>query len=355
MGAMSKDRDYYQILGVGPDASVDEIKKAYRRLAVKNHPDQGGDEEEFKQINLAYEVLSNPDKKQRYDQFGEAGVGSQGGFNQKDFTNTQGFSFNFDGTDFADILGSFFRQRPGDGQATTTARTVLELGFKEAIFGVDKNLELKLADVCDTCQGQRAENKTDIKTCQTCNGRGQLVRTLNTPLGPIKQQAACRPCRASGQLITKPCRSCRGRGVKEQIKTIKISIPPGVDDGIVIRLDNQGPKDRHGRAADLLVILQVKPHKFFTREGDLILSEQSISMVDAALGADISVETVDGPVDIRVPAGTQPGTDFKLSQKGVPHLNSANRGDHIVNLTVDIPTKLTRKQRKILTELADHS
>ena len=351
------DPDYYQALGVGRSASADEIKKAFRRQAVKHHPDQGGDEAKFKKINEAYEVLSNPDKKQRYDQFGKAGLGGHrqappgGGF-----TNQQGFHFEFgDLGDFGDLFGNLFGGG-GRRRAQTTARDLemaLEIDFMEAIFGVEKTVELDLDGQCPTCSGSRAKPGSKVKDCTTCDGQGEIIQTIQVPLmGRVNQRMACSVCAGSGDLITDPCTTCKGRGVSSQSRKIKIQIPAGVEDGMVIRLAGQGEANAKGQSRDILVQLRVRPAKQFTREGDLILSAQAINMAEAALGTELSVETVDGPVSIRIPAGTQSGTDFKLAGHGAPRLNGRGRGDHIVNLTVLTPTRLSKKQRKLLEQLA---
>ena len=351
------DPDYYQVLGVGRNASADEIKKSFRRQAVKHHPDQGGDEVKFKQINEAYEVLSNPDKKQRYDQFGKAGLGGQrqappgGGF-----TNQQGFHFEFgDLGDFGDLFSNMFggggRRRP-----RTTARDLemaLDIDFMEAIFGVEKTVELDIDGQCTTCKGSRAKPGSEVKDCTTCDGQGEVIQTIQVPLmGRVNQRVPCSACGGSGHLITDPCTTCKGRGVAAQSRKIKIEIPAGVEDGMVIRLAGQGEANAQGQSRDILVQLRVKPDKQFTRESDLILSTQAIDMVEAALGAELSIDTVDGPISIRIPSGTQSGTDFKLAGHGAPRLNGRGRGDHIVSLTVLTPTRLSKKQRKLFEELS---
>ena len=357
--SQTKEIDYYEVLGVDRNASADEIKKAFRRQAVKNHPDQGGDEAKFKRLNQAYEVLSNPDKKQRYDQFGAAGLGGQGqpGSSGAKWQNAQGFDFRFGGADFdlGDIFGSFFGGRQsGQGQARPAdAEVSLEIDFAEAVFGIEHDVSVSLDDVCLDCDGRRASAAADIKKCSVCQGKGQVQQTIRSPLGPITHASACRNCAGSGEIVSQPCRGCNGRGVVTKSKKIKIAIPGGVEDGTIIRASGEGPKDRHGRAGELYLLLRVRPHKQFTREGNLILSQQSISMVAATLGAEIDVETIDGPVTIQVPPGTQSGTDFKLAGHGVPRINSQDRGDHIVSLTVEIPTKLNRQQRDILSQFAD--
>ena len=345
--------DYYQILGVDRKASVDEIKKAYRRQAVKNHPDQGGDEAQFKRINEAYEVLSNPDKRQRYDQFGQAGLGAEPGPGGG-FQNAQGFDFNFSGGDFdfGDIFSSLFGSRGGPGRRSQglDAETEIEISFREAVFGVEKQISVNLPDVCDGCRGSRSQKPDGVKTCAGCQGRGQLQRQFQSPLGVVSQMVSCSDCQGQGQVISKPCPGCLGSGLVNKDKRIKIAIPAGVGDGTTIRAANQGPKNRQGRSGDLYLLLRVSPDKQFTREGNLILSQATIDLVQAALGAQIEVETVDGPVKIKVPAGTQSGTDFKIAGHGVPNLNRRGRGDHIVSLKVVTPTRLSQAQKQLLEQ-----
>lgn len=353
---MSK-RDYYEVLGISKDASADEIKKAYRRKAVENHPDQGGDEAAFAEINEANEVLSNPEKKQRYDQFGHAGVGggsqADGGFGG---FNGQGFNFDFGDGGLGDIFSSFFGggaraggARPERGRDVEVA---VELTFEEAIFGVERKISIELNDVCDHCKGKKAEPGSNVKKCETCKGSGQEVRVMQTMFGNIQQAVVCSTCQGEGEIPDKPCTSCDGKGVARKKKDITLKIPAGIDDGAIIRLREHGEVTSNGSAGDLFVNVRVKPHKHFTREGDLVLSEQEVDMVDAALGAEIEVDTVDGKVKMKVPAGTQSGTDFKLSGHGVPHIKRDTRGAHIVTVTVKTPTKLNKKQKELLKEFA---
>lgn len=352
---MSK-RDYYEVLGVGKNASADEIKKAYRRLAVKYHPDkEGGDEAKFKEVNEAHEVLKDADKRQRYDQFGHAGVGGNGGGGNP-FEGFGGFGgqnihFDFGDGGLGDIFGQFF----GGGRAREPRRgrdveVSLQLSFEEAVFGVEQSIELTLEDTCSHCKGTTAEPGHDLKTCATCKGSGQQTRVMNTMFGAIQQTVTCETCKGRGKVPEKVCSVCRGTGTEKRPQTIKVKIPAGIDDGATIRLRGRGEALTGGEKGDLFIHIRVKAHKKFTREGDIILSDEHISMVDAALGTEVDVETVDGTVTMKVPAGTQSGTDFKLSGHGVPHMNSDKRGPHIVNIIVDIPTKLSRKQRKILEE-----
>ena len=346
-------KNYYETLGISKSASTDEIKKAFRRLAVKHHPDRGGDEAKFKELNEAYEVLSNPEKKQRYDQFGEAGLGGRGGFNQQGGFGEQDFNFNFGGG-LGDIFGSIFGQnRTQTPKSGHDVEIILNLSFKEAIFGIEKEINLSLNDVCDQCQGSCAKPGSKVAKCDDCQGQGQRIKVMKTVFGNFQQQTTCPVCSGSGQRIDTPCPSCRGRGVKEQKKVIEVVIPAGVSDGQTIRLRDYGEKNKKGLAGDLYIIIQVEPDKHFTREGDLVLSQETIDIVQASLGAQIKVKTVDGPLTMRVPAGTQSGSDFRLTKKGVPHIKGSGRGDHIVRIIVETPTKLSRRQKELLKEFKD--
>lgn len=361
---MSK-RDYYEVLGISKEASPDEIKKAFRKLAVKYHPDkEGGDEAKFKEANEAYEVLKDSQKRQRYDQFGHAGVGgSAGGASGNPFEGFQGFGgqgaqgFNFDFGDggLGDIFGSFFGgQTAGQGQRARRGRDVeteITLEFEEAIFGVEEKLELTLDDTCEHCKGTTVEPGSSLKTCPTCKGAGQQTRVMNTIFGQIQQSVTCETCQGKGKVPEKVCTVCKGKGTERRKQTISLKIPAGIDDGATIRLREHGEAIADGPKGDLYVHIRVKPHKKFTREGDLILSEEHISFSDAALGAEIEVETVDGAVTMKVPAGTQSGTDFKLSNHGVPRLRSEKRGSHIVSIIVDTPKKLSKEQKELLEKL----
>lgn len=357
---MSK-RDYYEVLGVSKSASDDEIKKAFRKLAVKYHPDkEGGDEAKFKEINEAHEVLKDKQKRQRYDQFGHAGVGgASGGGGGNPFEGFAGFGgqgqsfeFNFGDGGLGDIFGSFF----GGGsnqQGSKRGRDVethLNLTFEEAVFGTEKTITVNLDDECPHCKGTTVEPGYEMKTCPTCKGAGQQTRVINTMFGAMQQAVTCETCRGRGRVPEKVCTVCRGKGTEKKKQDIAIKVPAGVDDGATIRLRERGEAIADGPKGDLYVNLRVKPHKKFTREGDLILSEEHISMVDAALGTEINVDTVDGDVRMKVPAGTQSSTDFKLSGHGVPHLRGSSRGAHIVSIIVDTPTKLSKKQKELLEQ-----
>jgi molecular chaperone DnaJ len=355
-------RDYYEVLGVSKDASADEIKKAFRRKAVELHPDkQGGDEAKFKEINEAYEVLKDPSKKQRYDQFGHAGVGGAGGGGNPfegfgGFGGGAGQNVNFDFGDLGlgDIFGSFF----GGGQQQARPRQArgrdvesrVEITFENAVFGTQVSLNLNLEDTCDHCKGTTVEPGHNLETCDQCGGSGQVVTATRTIFGNIQQAAVCPKCEGRGKIPEKICTVCTGKGTQPKKQKIELKIPAGIDDGATIRLREHGEAVANGPKGDLYVNIRVKPHKKFTREGDLILSDEHIDMVSAALGTEIDVETVDGKVRMKVPAGTQSGSDFKLSGHGVPHLRSTNRGAHIVTLIVDTPTKLTKQQKELLEE-----
>ncbi|HJP80900.1 MAG TPA: molecular chaperone DnaJ [Candidatus Saccharimonadales bacterium] len=353
---MSK-RDYYEVLGVSKDASADEIKKAFRKAAVKYHPDkEGGDEAKFKEVNEAYEVLKDQQKRQRYDQFGHAGVGGDSGAGGG---NPFGGGFggqnvNFDfGEGFGDIFGQFFGGGAGRQQGPKRGRDVetsITLQFAEAIFGVEKEISLTIDDECSHCKGTTVEPGHSMKTCPTCKGAGQQTRVMNTIFGQIQQAVTCETCQGRGKVPEVVCSVCHGKGTERRKQTIKLKVPAGIDDGATIRLDGRGEAIGGGSRGDLYVHIRVKADKKFTREGDIILSEEHISMIDAALGTEIDVETVDGNIRMKVPAGTQSGTDFKLSHHGVPHLRGNARGAHIVSIIVDTPTKLTKKQKDLLEQ-----
>lgn len=358
---MSK-RDYYEVLGLSKSASADEIKKAYRKAAVKYHPDkEGGDEVKFKEAGEAYEVLKDSDKRQRYDQFGHAGVGGSsggpaGGNPFEGFGGGgQNVHFDFGDGGLGDIFGQFFGGGAGQQQrGPRKGRDIevsLQLTFKEAVFGVEEKIELDMDDECSHCHGTTVEPGHDMKTCPTCKGSGQVARVMNTIFGPIQQAAVCETCHGRGKVPEKVCTVCHGKGTERRKQTTKLKVPAGIDDSSTIRLRERGEAVGGGERGDLYVHIRVKAHKQFTREGNIILSEQHVDMIDAALGTEIDVVTVDGKVRMKVPAGTQSGDDFKLSGHGVPNLNSDKRGPHIVNIIVDTPTKLSKKQRKLLEEL----
>ena len=350
--------DYYEILGVSRDADKEEIKRAYRRLARKYHPDvnnEAGAEERFKEINRAYEVLSEPETRERYNRFGEAGVSGAG---------AGGFSQDF-GDSFADIFESFFSGFAG-GAATQQGRRRtgpvrgddlrldLKLEFQEAVFGGDKELRIKHLETCETCSGTGAKPGTRPQTCQTCTGTGQVRRATRTPFGSFTQVSVCPTCNGSGQVIEDKCETCGGRGQKEVTKKLKITVPAGVDNGTRLRVSNEGDAGKMGGPpGDLYVFLSVDEDPVFKREGINIHSEVKISYLQAILGCRLEVDTVDGPTELLIPTGTQPNTVLTLEKKGVPRLgNPVSRGDHLITVSIDIPTRVTTEERDLLVQLA---
>ncbi|MFM7425780.1 MAG: molecular chaperone DnaJ [Elainella sp.] len=351
--------DYYELLGVSSSADKEEIKRAYRRLARKYHPDvnkEPGAEERFKEINRAYEVLSDPEMKARYDRFGEAGVGSAaGGPGFQDFGDMGGF---------ADIFESFFSGfstgmggQPGRRRAGPTRgedlRLDLKLDFREAVFGGEKEIKISHLETCTVCKGNGAKPGTQPRVCPTCNGAGQVRRATRTPFGSFTQVSACPTCNGNGQVIEDKCETCGGSGQKQEAKKLKITIPAGVDNGTRLRVSSEGDAgQRGGPAGDLYVYLFVNEDPKFQREGINILSEVKISYLQAILGDRIEVETVDGPVEVTINPGTQPNTVLTLEHRGVPRLgNSASRGDHLLTVQIEIPTKVNTEERELLDKL----
>ncbi len=350
-------RDYYEILGVSRSADKEELKRAYRRLARKYHPDvnkEPGAEERFKEINRAYEILSDPEMKARFDRFGEAGVSGGG---------ASGFSTDFSDS-FADIFESFFsgfsggvgtqgRRRTGPVRGDDL-RLDLNLDFHEAIFGGDKELTIKHLETCQTCNGSGAKPGTRPQNCPTCGGTGQVRRATRTPFGSFTQVSVCPSCNGSGQIIEEKCVTCGGRGQNEVTKKIKITIPGGVDNGTRLRVSHEGDSGKMGGPpGDLYVFLSVKDHPEFQRDGINILSQIKISYLQAILGCCLEINTVDGKAELTIPAGTQPNTVLTLEDKGVPRLgNPVSRGDHLITIEINIPTKITPEERELLEKLA---
>lgn len=350
-------RDYYELLGVGKSASADEIKKAFRKKAIELHPDRGGDETKFKEVNEAYEVLKDTSKRQRYDQFGHAGVGGAAGDGGNPFAGYggQGQNVNFDFGDLGlgDIFSSFFGGGQSGGQRQTRGEDVAtsaDISFEDAIFGTEITVKYSGQVSCEHCKGTTAEPGHEMINCKTCGGRGQVSQAVRTIFGNIEQAVVCPTCHGAGKVPEKQCSVCHGKGTQHKQRELQIKVPAGIDDGTTIRLREQGNAMARGQTGDLYVDIRVKPHKHFTREGDLILSEEKVGMVAAALGTEIDVQTVDGPVRMKVPAGTQSGTDFKLSGHGVPHMRGSSRGAHIVTLIVETPNKLSKEQRELLED-----
>ena len=358
--------DFYEILGVSKGASSDEIKRAYRKLAQEHHPDKtGGADAKFREINQAYQVLADAEKRRQYDQFGttfeQAGAGGGdpfadfargfGGFSWQQGAG-EGFGFDF-GDIFSDIFGDGGSGRCGGRQRGVDLEMVLDVNFLEAVFGVEKEISLQKKDVCPACEGAGAKPGTKLRTCSKCHGAGKIRRVQRTILGNISSQVACDLCGGRGKLIDEACEECKGRGVKQQLKTVRVMVPPGIDDEQRIRLSGQGEAGYDGsRAGDLYVRIRVGAHPTLKREGFNILSEVPVSFYQAALGTRAEVETVDGGVELKIPSGTQSGKVFRLRGKGVPHLNSRARGDHLVTVRVVTPGRLTKKEKEILQRLA---
>lgn len=361
--------DYYDILGITKGATDAEIKRAYRRLAQEHHPDKhGGDNQKFKDINKAYQVLSDKNKRQQYDQFGATfeQSSSGGGFNGfsggdpfSDFARgfggfSQGGASSFDfGDVFSDIFGF-----GGDGRQSRRARGIdlempLRISFSEAVFGTEKEISIQRKDTCANCKGSGASPGTKLKICPKCHGQGQIRKTQRTILGNIGTTTVCDDCFGKGKVAEKPCSECSGRGINSQLKTIKVVIPPGIDEGQKIRLSGQGEVGYQGSAhGDLYINIEIENDTALQRDGQNILSEVPISFYQAALGTRVDIKTVDGEVELRVPAGTQSGKIFRLRGKGVPYLQSNKRGDHLVTVRVVTPTKLTRKEKDFLKNMA---
>ena len=351
--------DYYQILGVSRDASKEELKRSYRRLARKYHPDvnkEPGAEERFKEINRAYEVLSEPETRSRYDRFGEAGVSSGAG--------ASGFEYG-DMGGFADIFESIFNGFGATGGTTASRRRTgpvrgddlrldLKLEFREAVFGGEKQIRIPHLETCQVCKGSGAKPGTGSRSCSTCNGVGQVKRATRTPFGSFAQVSSCPTCNGAGVVIEAKCEACNGAGRKQETKKLKITIPPGVDNGTRLRVSGEGDAGvRNGTAGDLYVYLFVESDKEFTREGINVSSEISISYLQAILGCRVEVPTVDGKEEITIPAGTQPNKVLILENKGVPKLgNPVSRGNHLITVKVEIPTKLNAEEKELLEKLA---
>ena len=357
-------RDYYEVLGVSKGASQDEIKKAYRKLAKANHPDLNpGDaaaEARFKEINEAYEVLSDSAKRARYDQFGFAGVdpsygGGGGGFGG-------GFSGDFDFGDLGDIFGSFFGGGFGGGSARNrngpqrgeSLRMGLTITFEEAAFGCEKEVSLDRVEQCETCGGSGAAPGTSLETCSNCGGSGTVQQRRQTPMGVFATTSACPRCGGRGKIISSPCSSCNGSGQTRKRKTVKVSIPAGIDNGQIVSLRGQGNAGKNGGpAGDLQIVITVQPHQLFQRDGSNVYCDAPITFTQAVLGGELEIPTIDGKVKYDIPEGTQTGTTFRLRGKGIPNVNGRGRGDQYVTVHIETPRSLTREQKEALRKFSD--
>lgn len=356
---MAEKRDYYEVLGVSKGASDDELKKAYRKVAKKYHPDLHPNdkeaEEKFKEVNEAYGVLSDAEKRSRYDQFGHAGVDPNFG--------AGGGGAGFGGFDFGDIFGDIFgggfggfggggrRNGPVRGR---DVRQVVDITFEEAAFGTKKKLSITKQEKCSACGGSGAKAGTSPVTCTRCGGSGQVKTQVRTPLGYMTNIGTCPECNGNGKIIKDPCKECRGTGKVRKNSVIEVDIPAGIDNGQTIQISGKGePGERGGMTGDLLVTVRVKPHPLFVREGYNIFIDMPITFVQAALGATVKVPTLDGAVEYDIPEGTQSETTFKLRGKGVPYIRSKARGDQYVKVRVEVPSNLSQKQKELLREFEE--
>ena len=359
---MAEKRDYYEVLGIQKGASEDEIKKAYKKLARKYHPDMNpGDkeaEEKFKEVNEANEVLSDPEKKARYDQFGFAGVDPNYGAGAGGGAYGGGFDFG----DLGDIFGSFFgggfgggqRRNPNAPQRGESIRASVSVSFTEAAFGCEKSVTLERSEQCPTCKGNGCAPGTTPEICPDCHGTGTVQTRRQTPMGVFASNGPCRKCGGTGRLIHQPCPDCRGTGAVRKRKTIKVNIPAGIDHGQTISLRGQGNAGRNGGpAGDLLITVMVQPHELFRRDGVDVFCEAPITFAQAVLGAELEIPTIDGKVKYSIPEGTQTGTVFRLKGKGIPVLNGRGRGDQYVTVTIETPRNLNKVLKEALRRFSE--
>ena len=357
---MADKRDYYEVLGISKGASEDEIKKAYKKMARKYHPDLNPDnkeaEEKFKEVNEAYEVLSDPDKKARYDQYGHAGV-------DPNFGAGAGFDGSFDFGDLGDIFGNFFgggfggggrRTNPNAPQRGESIRLSLTISFEEAAFGCEKEITVERMEQCGTCSGSGCAAGTTPEVCPDCHGTGQVQVRRQTPMGVFATSSPCGRCGGKGKIIHQPCPDCRGTCAVRKRKTIKASVPAGIDNGQTISIRGQGHAGKNGGpAGDLLITITVRPHELFRREGTSVLCEAPITFAQAVLGAELEIPTIDGKVKYDLPEGTQSGTTFRLKGKGIPSINGRGRGDQYVTVYIETPRNLNKEQKDALKKFAE--
>lgn len=356
---VAEKRDYYEILDLSRDADESEIKKAYRKKARKLHPDVNKDdpnaEEKFKELSEAYEILSDPNKRARYDQYGHSGI-NDNDFNFDDFARGGFGGFE----DMSDIFDMFFGGGMGGRrrgpQRGSDLQYRLTIDFEKAAFGGSEEITIPRTESCDTCHGSGAKPGSKAKTCPQCNGNGQVRTSQQTPFGHFTQTRVCDKCGGTGKVIDNPCPNCHGQGKVRKRRKITVNIPAGVSNGTKLRMSGEGEAGDHGAInGDLYIVIQVKEHKIFKRKQDDIYCEVPINFVQAILGDEIEVPTLEGKVKFTIPEGTQPGTTFRLKNKGIAHLNSYGRGDEYIKVKVVIPKDLSEKQKKILIEFAEES
>jgi len=365
---MSK-RDYYDVLGVSRSTSADEIKKAYRKLAIKYHPDKNPDdksaEDKFKEAAEAYEVLSNPEKKQRYDHYGHAGVGGAsggggyggGGMNMEDIFSQFGdiFGSGGGGSPFESFFGGGQQSRGGRRVSKgTNLRIKVKLTLEEIANGTEKKIKVNKQIVCKTCDGSGAKDRSSVSTCKTCGGSGAVRRVTNTILGQMQTTSTCPTCNGSGSQITAKCGSCHGEGVVRGEETITINIPAGVSDGMQLSMSGKGNAAPNGGIpGDLIILIEEIPHETLKREGNNVVYDLHVSIIDAALGYSAEVPTIDGKAKIKIEPGTQSGKLLRLKGKGIPEINSYHRGDEIIHVNIWTPKALSAEERGILERLRD--
>lgn len=348
---MTQQRDYYEVLGVSRNASPEDLKKAFRQQALKYHPDRNKEtdaSEKFKEVNAAYQVLSDPERRAAYDRFGHAGVSNGGGRGFDDFQNFGGFGDIFDA-----FFGGSSRRGPSRGSDLELEVTV---SFEEAAFGIEKEFDIERQETCSRCDGKRAEPGTQLSTCATCGGSGEVRRVQRMVFGQFQQVAQCSTCSGTGQTVETPCKTCRARGTEQRTRRIAVEIPAGIENASRIVMRGQGEKGAmNGPSGDLYIYVNVEPHKIFERHGNDVLAEISINIAQATLGTVVNVPTIDGEHELKIPAGTQTGKVFRIRNAGIPRMGKTarSRGDQLVAVKVATPTELTDRQQELFEELAE--
>ncbi|MDD5146703.1 MAG: molecular chaperone DnaJ [Candidatus Pacebacteria bacterium] len=358
--------DYYSILGISKNASQEDIKKAYRKLAHQHHPDKGGDEKKFKEINEAYQILGNEEKRRQYDQFGHVFEGQNGfgqngpGFDFNSFWQTgQGGAFDFNGLNFEDLFGDFFGGGSPKGKRHPNKGRDLEINvavdLEDTLKGLNKRINFGKFVACDRCDGNGAEPGTNVKECFSCRGTGQVQQMQKTILGTITRVITCPECKGEGRVPEKPCNVCKGEGRVKEEGQVEVFIPAGVDNGQIIKIDGKGDAGkRSGKTGDLYIKVSVNKHPLFDRKGDDLFTSLFVSFAEAALGGEVAVPTIENKtVLLKVPSGMESGKIFRVGGKGIPHFNGWGRGDMYAELLIKTPKKLTKRQREILTRLKE--